>query len=309
MDKYQLQEKISQTEQLVEADSFASLCLWERWSKDSNQPRQPRDEDWPRFTWKQHNVGTTLEIGQLDGRPVMLTLFWNTIEGALVCFWNSGSQVTDYKMIEEFLEKKFPGIPNRDAMNFHNVVGDIQERDPKKKTAEFPEAQRILGREAVELFREKGILTTRTFEMALLAKDKGEDGAAEVFAAVEEVQHQCDRFRDLVWLPWLKDYYKAASTTGHEAHAAALNMMVYGLAGRVMISLKFGTDNDDESRNSVETDYFVSLLGYDGEGDGMYVRGAYGKASVLAAMIDTAILNGDAFQVDIHPNDDVRLAI
>jgi hypothetical protein len=214
MDKYQFEEKVSQTEHLVEADSFAKMALWEKWSDD---PSVPKRKGWPRLTWKQHTMGSTLELGQLDGRPVMLTLFWNTIGGSLVCFWNSGSQVTDYKMVEEFLKKTFPGVPNRDAMNFHNVVGDIQDRakeEPSKKEPEFPEARRMLGREAVELYREKGVITTHALETALAAKDRGEEGAEEVFTAVEGLGIECEEFRKLVWLSWLKAYYSSGPRAG-----------------------------------------------------------------------------------------------
>jgi len=298
MDKYELEEKIAKTEHLVEADSFASTCLWERWAVDADRSGTPSER---RLSWKEHSRGIGLEVGRLDDRPVMVTLFWNTIGGALVCFYHSDSQVVDRRMVEGFLRERFPDVPIRDALNFHNVVLDIGRRDAEP--VELTEDKRVLGREVVEDFQKDGLLTTRAFETSLLAKERGEDGAEGVYYAVMTVAAQCDRFRDLVWIPWLKDYYDAASNRGHETNAGKVQMMVYGLAGRVMVSLRLRDAEGDR-----ET-WYVSLLGYEGAETSMHVRGGLGNFGVLESLIAAAAEASDALRADIHPDDAVRLAV
>lgn len=157
----------------------------------------------------------------------------------------------------------------------------------------------LLGRETVEDFREHGRLTTHAVEMSSVARDLGEDGAAEVYAAVEAVQQACERFREAVWLPWLKGYYVTARDRGHVARGGAVEMLVYGLAGRVMVTLRGRESSDD----------FVSLLGYDGESDGMYVRGADGSSGRLCAMIEEAVRLTQTLEDDIRSDDEVGLAL
>ena len=41
----------------------------------------------------------------------------------LICFWEPTSRVVDYGMIEEYLAKTFPKVPQCDANNFHNHCG------------------------------------------------------------------------------------------------------------------------------------------------------------------------------------------
>lgn len=300
MDKYQFEEKVSQTRYLVEADSFAKLSLWERWAEDSRSPRP----DWVTpLSWKQHNMGTTLQLGELDGRPVMLTLFWDTIGGVLVCFYDSGSQVTDYRMVEDFLDKTFPGIRKSDAMNFGNVILDIQETAPQKEP-EFPEAKLLLGREAVELYRKEGAVNTRAVEMAQVAAERGEEGAQEVYEAVQTLETECERFREGIWMSWLKQYYRNATYKGHEGTAGPVTVLVYGLAGRVMVTIRFTVPDPGEE------DWFLSFLGYDDEGvSGMYVRGAQGNVRALVNLAEVCFRCREELRTSMHVANEVGLAI
>lgn len=123
-DARRLEERIKKTEYLVEADSFASQCLWERYASEA----VPHFGDWPRYSWENQNPGMMLEIGQLEGLPVMVTFFWRIVGGMLLCFFSGDSRVTDHQMIRAFLNERFPGVPVCDAMNFHHVLERVRSR-------------------------------------------------------------------------------------------------------------------------------------------------------------------------------------
>ena len=111
--------RIAKTNHLVEADSFASHVLWERWALDA----APYGPAWDhRVPWIQLNPGRSIFVGTTDGMPVYVTLFWAEVDGGLVCFWTSESMVADHRLVSAYLERTFPGVPKTDAMNFGNVI-------------------------------------------------------------------------------------------------------------------------------------------------------------------------------------------
>lgn len=287
MDKYELAERIGKTEYLVEADLFAVQCLFERHSEGIA------------FSWE-GGSGIGLQVGTLDDRPVMLSLSWYAIGGALVCFWSSESEVVDHRMIKAFLAENFKGVPTTDAQNFHHVLRFVADREgPPAKVAS---AELFLGREAVEDFRDTGVLTTRAFETSAVAKGRGEWGADLVHVAVSRVNEACDRFRQKVWVPWLKSYYREAQERGHSAQSGNLAMLMYGIAGRVVVSMR------ERAPSKGAEGWHVSLLGYDGEGqDGLFVRGARGNADALVEMLDEACRLSESLESDIRPDASVGM--
>lgn len=113
----------------VEANPYERLCLWRESAADANHPTifEP-------VRWK-HGRGYLLTIGKLAGMPVTLELVFATINNIGVLFYHSPSQVTDYRMIEKWLDDYFPshtwggGRQNRcDAMNFHLCLHAIKDR-------------------------------------------------------------------------------------------------------------------------------------------------------------------------------------
>jgi hypothetical protein len=294
MDKYMLEERTKKTEYLVEADNFAILSLWRCYAEDAIE----KFGDWPRYSWKQQQPSCGIEIGQLAGYPVMLSLEWNVVGGALLCFFSSPSRVVDHQMVRDFLAEHFPNVPRTDAVNF--PCEHLQRREAPPVILE--ENARTLGREALERFASQGILTTQELELAEVAAMRGEEGADALVRAVRQVGDACDHFREKVWLRWLKGYYDSSPDRGHLAESDNLTLMVYGLAGRVMVTLR--------RRNPEKTDQYVSLLGYDGKGgDNMYVRGGYGTAEDLSEMINEAVRLDDSLQKGIRPDSEIQLGI
>jgi hypothetical protein len=294
MDKYMFEERIAKTEYLVEADSFAILKLWQHFSHEMPN----KFGSWPRYSWKQQQPSCGIEVGQLAGYPVMLSLEWNVVGGALLCFFSSPSRVVDHEMIRDFLVKHFPNVPRTDAANF--PCEHLQRREAPPVILE--ENARTIGREALERFASQGILTARELELAEVAVMREEEGVEALVLAVRQVRDAGNHFREKVWLPWLKGYYEVSSDRGHLAESDNLTMMVYGLAGRVMVTLR--------RRSPEKDDQHVSLLGYEGKREfNMYVRGGYGTADALCEMINEAVRLDESLQKNIRPDNEVHLAL
>jgi hypothetical protein len=60
----------------------------------------------------------------------------------------------------------------------------------------------------------------------------------EVYDASQSIARLADRFREAVWDTWLCAYYRKAKYRGHHAVVDGHAMLVWGAAGRVMITLK-----------------------------------------------------------------------
>lgn len=100
--------RFKQTKHLVEATSYEKLSLWQEWHKE--------------VTWDQDPMGTSAIIGTFGGMPLNVSLFWSTIGGKLICFFENISMVSHSDMTRAWLNKNFPEVPITNAMNFHNAV-------------------------------------------------------------------------------------------------------------------------------------------------------------------------------------------
>lgn len=122
------ESRLAKTLFVVEATSFETQCLWAENSKDSNCRRfTPR-------RWEQVSPGWLVTVGELDYRPVCISMSWARIDGRLVMFWYPTSQVVDTVQIEKWLEKHFTGKwdggtrnAQTNAMNFHHCLDAIDE--------------------------------------------------------------------------------------------------------------------------------------------------------------------------------------
>ncbi len=114
----------------VEATSFEQHALWANHCIDTLYPRRDHKGGLvgADLHWEQLNPGGMVTIGQLDGRPVNLSLTFARIEGRIVLFWFACSQVTDSVMADAWLAKTFD--PKRratcDANNFNHCIHAIE---------------------------------------------------------------------------------------------------------------------------------------------------------------------------------------
>ena len=117
------EKEIRETVCLVEADDDKIHHLWADWALRAKAQCERVRNDRPRVDWQQ-GQGICRQIGTLDKRPVVITVFWNKISGQQVGFWTMDSQVTDHKMAEEWLKETFPDVPQ--FSRFNSVLNHIE---------------------------------------------------------------------------------------------------------------------------------------------------------------------------------------
>jgi hypothetical protein len=93
-----------ETKLIVEANSYERMTLWERWTDKTE--------------WQQHLQGRLVTVGTYHRRVVCVTLVWATIRGKAVLFLEATSELVDWKKIDAWLKREFPGVRKIDAMNF-----------------------------------------------------------------------------------------------------------------------------------------------------------------------------------------------
>ena len=98
------------TEYFIEATDFERLALWER-NEESVLSTS-------KLNWEQISQGCMFQLGKLAGMPVTFQLTWTKLN--LIAFWEMPSMVSDYRMVEAFLDKL--NKPKTNAMNFHQVL-------------------------------------------------------------------------------------------------------------------------------------------------------------------------------------------
>lgn len=124
--------RFEQTMFVVEANSFEHQALWERY----NGTNGPLAWDWV--------ASYSATVGELDGRPIAVSLRWDKINDRIVLFWYAMSEVVDYQRIQKFLESqcspKWDGDRPAftDAENFHNVIIAIKEMNNPTVEKETP---------------------------------------------------------------------------------------------------------------------------------------------------------------------------
>lgn len=104
---------------VVEATNTEKFFLWKDYHSDQG-----------RLAWVNSNSSTMIQLGKIDNMPVMMSMCIDVVAGHRVMFVECTSQVTDWRMVDEFLKKHLPqsafndrGYINKvDAMNFWNVL-------------------------------------------------------------------------------------------------------------------------------------------------------------------------------------------
>lgn len=72
-----------------------------------------------------YNSGNFVTIGEIDGRPICMSISYKKICGINVLVWEMTSQLVDYKMAEDWLTQFCPAYKYEtrcDANNFHQLV-------------------------------------------------------------------------------------------------------------------------------------------------------------------------------------------
>ena len=118
--------RFKNTEYAVEADSYTMQSLWETYSNEQlNLYKTERNT----IDWKQDLKGTLTQIGELNGRPIIVCFFWAKLNNHLIVFYEATSQLVDWCMVEEWLDINCP-CERCDANNFGNVLHLIKKAGP-----------------------------------------------------------------------------------------------------------------------------------------------------------------------------------
>lgn len=119
---------------LVEATHHEQFVFWQDFYD------KPKYDGARVKNWEQEMSGQGLTIGYIDDRPVTLTIFWAWLDGFKVMFYDSESQVTDWAMVEKWINHFSKDIKcdngyrqaRTDSGNFAHCIHAIQEFTEKK---------------------------------------------------------------------------------------------------------------------------------------------------------------------------------
>lgn len=121
------ESRLKETLFCVQATSFEQHELWSRWCVENTEATRPVFEKWEQLG------GWGVVVGELDGRPVCVSMDWVRMSGHCVMFWEAVSQVVDSLQVEAWFAKHFTRTWDggrramTDAGNFHHVMDAIDE--------------------------------------------------------------------------------------------------------------------------------------------------------------------------------------
>lgn len=88
--------------------------------------REQKVDQWL-VEWEEMREGEMATIGELDNRPIAVSIRWARINGKIVMFYWPTSQLVDWKMVEEWRGKEYKHCRNQcDANNFHNCLAMLR---------------------------------------------------------------------------------------------------------------------------------------------------------------------------------------
>lgn len=117
---------------LVEATHHEQHMFWVEFFYE------PRKDRVRVATWEQVSMGRWLTIGEVDGRPVAVSINYAILNGKKIMFYEGTSKLVDHQMIEEWIQHyaldairydKGSRWAQCNSMNFHHcldVVGTIR---------------------------------------------------------------------------------------------------------------------------------------------------------------------------------------
>lgn len=100
---------------VVEANSYESLCLWQKYHESRS--------------WNSGTFGYGVTVGTIGDMSVCLSLLATVIDGHKILFYHPTSQVVDHRMVREWLGTYMPKsawegdwLNHADAQNLCNVL-------------------------------------------------------------------------------------------------------------------------------------------------------------------------------------------
>jgi hypothetical protein len=121
-ERIKLESQLAGSQFLIEATVCEWHELWAAWYRGSQRRIAPHFNQWVNLD------GWGVQVGELFGRPVCISIQMCLLDGFLVAVWYPVSNLVDYSMIWEWLDKHFTTktedgrLAACDAMNFHHCV-------------------------------------------------------------------------------------------------------------------------------------------------------------------------------------------
>lgn len=83
---------------LVEASYNEKFMLWKmhHWHRIIDMPRVKE--------WKDEGMGRIITLGLVDKRPTCVDIYYASLNGKRIMFYNGSSELVDHKMIEDWLK-------------------------------------------------------------------------------------------------------------------------------------------------------------------------------------------------------------
>lgn len=94
----------------IEATRAEQMWLWKNHHRDAG------------WSWTEERSGYLAQMGELDGRPVAISIMRATVQGQSVLFWHPTSVLVDHDMIEAWFRKHMPDTIRIDTGGFHALA-------------------------------------------------------------------------------------------------------------------------------------------------------------------------------------------
>ncbi len=177
--------------------------------------------------------------------------------------------------------------------------------------------------EYMDDYKKSGIITTRIMMEASLAKYRFEEGnfsslreeyrqfylqnkvpLLKVANDVEEIKNLVDKFEDKHWLPYLKKYWNETTDRGHIADSQNCTIMMWGSAGRVLITAEEPADNI----TMIFSDYVTTEEDIKKYGNMTQRGGIQGINATKEKAVDIMSELIKMKKIKFHPKESVKLA-
>jgi hypothetical protein len=112
----------------VEATSYEKHMLWQEYASEALRYRAGGPDHRLRYSWKEGLSGLGHGVGEIDGRPVVISLLVDIVGGHRILFWHATSVMVDYDLIGKWLDAVLPDRRNSDPMNFSNLFHGLPEK-------------------------------------------------------------------------------------------------------------------------------------------------------------------------------------
>lgn len=300
MDKYLFQELVSKTNHVTIADDCTDL--WAKYAHDSSH--RPYTD--PAYVeWGRRGYATLVTDSEHLPEKKPLDLRWEFLDGYLVCFVRNSSRIDEY-YIRNYVKETFQCElhDSADTLIKGIILTRVANGHANQDIIELKEAKRAIGREAAEAYEESGVLTSRLMlEVAAKSKDKVPVEEQALFNDLKQCFTDIDRSVDIfcnALAPSLQSYYSKAKDRYHRACADGIVILMGGMAGRLMITIKPAVKDSND---------YVSIVGFENpsEPGSFGLHGLYCTKDIAVELLSRVVNQSKNLLKNLQPDSGVGL--